>query len=33
MKKNIYQELTNEDLIKKKNTFKGVLIGFGIVFY
>lgn len=32
MKKNIYQELTNEDLIRKKNTFKGVLIGFGIVF-
>lgn len=32
MKKNIYQELTNEDLIKKSKTFKGVLIGLGTVF-
>lgn len=32
MKKNIYESLTNEELIKKRNTFKGVSIGFGIVF-
>ncbi|WP_347217338.1 hypothetical protein [Chryseobacterium sp.] len=32
MKKNIYEELTDEDLLKKRNTLKGVSIGFGIVF-
>lgn len=32
MKKNIYEELTNEELLKKRNTFKGVSIGFGIIF-
>lgn len=32
MKKNIYEELTNENLIKKRNLLKGVSIGFGIVF-
>lgn len=32
MKKNIYEELTNEKLIKKRDLFKGVLIGFGVIF-
>lgn len=32
MEKNIYEKLTNEELIKKRNTLKGVSIGFGIVF-
>lgn len=31
MKKNAYESLTNEQLLEKKNLFKGVLIGFGIV--
>lgn len=31
MKKNIYEELTNEELLKKKDLFKGVAIGFGII--
>ena len=32
MKKNIYEELTNEELLKKRDLFKGVSIGFGVVF-
>ncbi|WP_250252572.1 hypothetical protein [Chryseobacterium sp. Marseille-Q3244] len=32
MKKNIYEQLSDEELLKKRNTFKGVSIGFGIVF-
>lgn len=31
MKKNIYEELTNEELLKKKDLFKGIAIGFGII--
>lgn len=30
MKKNSYEKLTNEKLIKKRDTLKSVLIGFGI---
>jgi len=32
MNKNIYEQLSNEELIKKRNTLKGVSIGFGIIF-
>ncbi|UHO38360.1 hypothetical protein H5J24_22965 [Chryseobacterium capnotolerans] len=32
MKKNIYEGLTDNDLIKKRNTLKGVSIGFGVIF-
>lgn len=32
MKKNIYEELTDEQLLKKKSLLKGASIGFGIVF-
>jgi len=32
MKKNIYEELTNEELVKKKALFKGVSIGFAIIY-
>ncbi|OCA78976.1 hypothetical protein BBH99_07050 [Chryseobacterium contaminans] len=32
MKKNIYEILTDEELIKKRNTLKGVSVGFGVVF-
>ncbi len=32
MKKNTYEELTNEKLIKKRDLFKSVSIGFGIIF-
>lgn len=32
MKKNIYEELTNKQLLKKKSFLKGVSIGLGIVF-
>jgi hypothetical protein len=32
MKKNIYEELTNEKLIKKRDLLKSVSIGFGIIF-
>lgn len=32
MKKNIYETLTDEELIKKRNTLKGVSVGFGVVF-
>ncbi|SHM46067.1 hypothetical protein [Flavobacterium chilense] len=32
MKKSIYQELTTEKLIKKRDLLKGVSIGFGIIF-
>ncbi|AZB34663.1 MULTISPECIES: hypothetical protein [Chryseobacterium] len=32
MKKNIYESLTDEELIKKRNTIKGVSIGFGVIF-
>nr|WP_199000019.1 hypothetical protein [Flavobacterium sp. ASV13] len=32
MKKSIYQELTTEKLIKKRDVLKGVSIGFGIIF-
>ena len=32
MKKNTYEELTNEKLIKKRDLFKGVSIGFGVIF-
>lgn len=31
MKKETYSELSNEDLIKKRNLFKGILIGFGVI--
>lgn len=32
MRKNIYQELTNEKLLKKRDLLKGISIGFGIIF-
>ncbi|WP_160139063.1 hypothetical protein [Chryseobacterium sp. c4a] len=32
MKDNMFQELTNEQLLKKRNTLKGLAIGFGIMF-
>ncbi|MCC9065187.1 hypothetical protein [Flavobacterium piscisymbiosum] len=32
MKKNIYEELSNEELIKKRDLFKAVSIGFGVIF-
>ena len=32
MNKNIYEQLSNEELIRKRNTLKGVSIGFGIIF-
>ncbi|MEL1252447.1 hypothetical protein AAEO57_01560 [Flavobacterium sp. DGU38] len=32
MRKNIYEELTNKQLLKKKNLLKGASIGLGIVF-
>ena len=32
MKKNTLQEMNDVDLLKRKNTIKGVLIGFGILF-
>jgi hypothetical protein len=32
MKKNTYEELTNEKLLKKRDLFKGVCIGFGVIF-
>lgn len=32
MKKNIYEELTNEKLLKKRDLFKGVSMGFGVIF-
>jgi hypothetical protein len=32
MKKNIYEELTNEKLMKKRDLLKSVSIGFGIIF-
>jgi hypothetical protein len=32
MKKNIYEELTNEKLLKKRGLLKGASIGLGIVF-
>lgn len=32
MKKNIHEELTNDELIKKRALLKGVSIGFGIIF-
>lgn len=32
MKKNIYEELTNEKLLKKRDLLKGVSIGFGVIF-
>jgi hypothetical protein len=31
MKKETYSILSSEDLIKKRNLFKGVLIGFGVI--
>lgn len=31
MKKNYYEELTDENLIKKRGLLKGVTIGFGII--
>ncbi len=31
MKRNIYEELTNEELLKKKDLIKGIAIGFGII--
>lgn len=31
MKNNSYQKLTNEELLKKRNLFKGVTTGFGIL--
>ncbi|QOG03653.1 hypothetical protein [Flavobacterium sp. MDT1-60] len=32
MKKNIYEELTNKELIKKKALFKNVSIAFGVIY-
>lgn len=32
MKKNTYEELSNEKLLKKRDLFKGVSIGFGVIF-
>jgi hypothetical protein len=32
MKKNTYEELTNEKLIKKRDLFKGGSIGFAVIF-
>lgn len=32
MKKNIYEELTKEELIKKRDLFKSVSIAFGVIF-
>lgn len=32
MENNIYEELTNEKLLKKRDLLKGVSIGFGVVF-
>jgi len=32
MKKNIYHELTKEELIKKRTLFKAVSIGFAVIF-
>jgi hypothetical protein len=32
MKKNIYEELSNEELMKKRDFLKGISIGFGIIF-
>lgn len=32
MKKNIYEELTNEKLLKKRDLFKSVSIAFGVIF-
>ena len=32
MKKNALKEMNDSDLLKRKNTIKGVLIGFGILF-
>lgn len=32
MKKNTFQELTNEQLIKKRDLLKGVTIGFGVIY-
>lgn len=31
MKRNTYQDLTKEQLVKKMNSLKGALMGFGIV--
>lgn len=32
MNKNIYEGLSDKELIKKRNTLKGVSIGFGVIF-
>lgn len=32
MKKSIYREVTNEELLKKRDLIKGVSIGFGVIF-
>lgn len=32
MKKNIYSDLTDEQLLKKRNFFKGISIGFALIF-
>jgi len=32
MKKNTYEELSDEKLLKKRDLFKGVSIGFGVIF-
>ncbi len=32
MKKKLYAELSNEDLLKKRNLFKGVLMGFAMLY-
>lgn len=32
MKDNMFQNLTNEELLKKRNTLKGIAIGFGVMF-
>ncbi|MES2863583.1 MAG: hypothetical protein V4666_05655 [Bacteroidota bacterium] len=32
MKKNIFAELTDEKLLKKRDLLKGISIGFGIIF-
>ena len=33
MKKNIYQDLPDDKLLKKRDLMKGVVIGFGIIFF
>jgi uncharacterized BrkB/YihY/UPF0761 family membrane protein len=32
MSKNIYEDFTNEKLLKRRDLFKGISIGFGLIF-